>query len=64
MEVVGGRIGEFKEDRRRKAGSDINYQNNLFFNVKIDLNLLEGGNFKSIAEYNLELYDFYLSERN
>ena len=35
-----------------------------FFNVKIDLNLLEGGNFKYIAEYNLELYDFYLSERN
>lgn len=64
MEVVGGRIGEFKEDGHRKAGSDINYQNNLFFNVKIDLNLLEGGNFKSIAEYNLELYDFYLSERN
>ena len=64
MEVIGGRIGEFQEGGPRKAGSDINYQNNLFFNVKIDLNLLEGGNFKSIAEYNLELYDFYLSERN
>lgn len=42
MEVVGGRIGEFKEDGHRKAGNDINYHNNLFFYVKIDLNLLKG----------------------